>query len=303
MTLYIEAAGLLFLAAALLGPSSLVLARARWVDQAPRAAVALWQAMGVTSLLAGIGGGLCVAVERYQRGFVGGVSQLGRGLVGGRPLTGLGLPDALGLTLAADLFVVLGFLLASVTLRIVTARARHRRLVDLLAVRTHRTGAAVLDHSGAVAYCIPGFRPRIVISAGAVALLDDAQLDAVVAHEQGHATERHGLVMLPLVGVSRVFAFVPYARLASQAVAGLLEMAADDYAVLRRGRGALLSALVSMATAGAPTHCSLALTGGSVARRVERLIADRRGSSRVACAAVGTAVALLALPVALLLLT
>jgi hypothetical protein len=301
VSLYVAAAGLALLATALVGPMSTVMARARWVDRAPRAGVAVWQAIGVSALLAGIGSGLCIAVERYHRGVVGGLSQLVGGVIGGRPLAMIGLPDALGLTLAADLAFALCCMLGVVTFSTVMTRRRHRRLVDLLALRTLETGAAVLDYSAAIAYCVPGIRPRIVVSAGAIELLDDAELDAVVAHEQGHAHEHHGLVMLPLAGVKKVFAFVPYARLAPSSVAGLLEMAADDYAVRRRDPSALVSALVSMATAGVVPSCSFALTGGWVSRRVERLLSEHRESTSVALGASAAVLLLLALPVAVLL--
>ncbi len=301
MSLYVAAAGLALFATVLLGPVSTTLARARWVDRAPRAGVAVWQAIGASALLAGIGSGLCIAVERYHSGVVGGLSQLADGIVGGRPLAMIGLPDALGLTLAADLAFALCCMLGAVTVNTVLTRRRHRRLVDLLALRTLETGAAVLDYSKAVAYCVPGIRPRIVVSAGAIELLDDAELDAVVAHEQGHAHEHHGLVMLPLAGVSKVFAFVPYARLAPSSVAGLLEMAADDYAVRRRDPSALVSALVSMATAGVVPTCSFALTGGWVSRRVERLLQGHRKSTGVVVGASAAVLLLFALPVTVLL--
>ena len=54
MTLYATAAVLAVLATVLLGPLSIALAKATWVDRAPRAAVALWQAVGVSALVAGL---------------------------------------------------------------------------------------------------------------------------------------------------------------------------------------------------------------------------------------------------------
>jgi hypothetical protein len=301
VSVYVAATGLALFAALLLGPVSAVMAHAQWVDRAPRAGVAVWQAIGASALLAGMGSGLGVAVERYHSGILGGIGQLGDGIVSGRPLAGIGLPDALGLTLAADLAFIFCCMLGAVTMRTVMTRRRHRRLVGLLSLRTLESGASVLDHSAAVAYCVPGIRPRIVVSAGTIELLDDAELDAVVAHEWGHAHERHGLVMLPLAGVSKVFSFVPYARLAPSTVAGLLEMAADDYAVRRRDPSALISALVSMATAGAVPSCSFALTGGWVSRRMRRLLEGNRTSAAVAVGATGAALLVLALPVAVLL--
>jgi beta-lactamase regulating signal transducer with metallopeptidase domain len=217
--------------------------------------------------------------------------------------------------LAADLAVVLVCLLVIVTARTAASRARHRHLVDLLSLRTHDSGASVLDHPAAVAYCVPGFRPRIVISAGTLALLDDTELAAVVAHERGHASERHGLVMLPMVGIRSVFGFIPYANLAPASVAGLLEMAADDYSIRRHDRGTLAAALVSMATAGAPPPCTFAVNGGAVAGgavaggavaggavvgRVERLLSGRP-SRGVAMAAAAACLGVVAFPLALLL--
>jgi len=301
VTLYAVAAVLAVMAVALLGPCSTRLARAGWVVRAPRAGVAVWQALGVSALVSGIGAGLCVAVERYHDGFAGGLGRLVDGMTQGRPLAGLGLPDALGLTLAADLAIVLGFLLAAITARTAASRARHRRLVDLLSVRNEATGASVLDHPAAVAYCVPGFRPRIVVSAGAVALLEPAELTAVVAHEQGHAAERHGLVMLPMVGLRKLFGFVPYAALARFSVGRLLEMAADDYAARRTDLGALISALVSMATAGAPPVCTFGVNGAAVTERVDRLLHPSGTARRVAVAAAVACAALVVVPVGLLL--
>ena len=300
--LYLTAAGLAGCAFFVLGPVSTWLAAARWVDGTPRAAVALWQALGASAMVSGIGAGLCVAVERYHRGFGGGVRDLFIGATTGHPLTGLGLPDALGLTLAVDLGIVLTCLFATVVCRTLAARVRHRRLVDLLSKRIHATGAAVLEHPAAVAYCVPGLRPRIVVSTGALSLLEDTEVSAVIAHERGHAIERHGLVMLPLVGLAAIFTFIPYARLAPTAVAGLLEMTADDYAVRRCERSALASALVSMATAGAAPCCAFGMNGGGVRRRVDRLVQRDRPPARTAMA-LGLACAVLSLPVTLLVMS
>ncbi len=300
MTLYVTAAILATLAAALLGPVSTVLAQARWVTRAPRAAVALWQALGVSALLSGIGAGTCVAVERFHHGLVGGVIQLVDSMTQGHPLAGLGLPDALGLTLAADLAVVLVCLLTYVTARTAASRARLRHLVDLLALRTQDTGVSVVDHPTPVAYCVPGIRPRIVISAGTLALLDDREVSAVVAHERGHASERHGLVMMPMVGIRSVFGFIPYATLAPAAVASLLEMAADDFSTRRHDRESLVSALVSMATAGTTPSCTFAANGDGVAGRVERLV-NVRPSRPIALAVSAACLSVVAVPLVVLL--
>jgi hypothetical protein len=285
MSLYLDAGILGGLVVLLVCPFSTWLARARWVTRSPRAAAALWHSVGISATLATIGTGLCVATERFHAGILGGVGELGEGAVGGHPLRGLGLPDALGLTLAADVAVVLVSVIGVVILRTTLARARHRRLLNLLAIPSDAGGGTLtLEHPSPVAYCVPGIRPRIVISSGTMRLLDGAQLAAVIEHERGHAHERHGLVMLPMTSLTEPFRWVPYARLAPRAVAALLEMAADDHAARRHAPASLASALVALSTSGAPPSCGFALASQVVNFRVERLLGPDRISKRSATA-------------------
>jgi len=286
---------------ACLGPGALWLDRARWPGRAPRAAVVLWQAMGVTGAVAAIGAGLAAAVARYGVGFRAGLGRLVAGLVDGHPLTGLGLPDALGLTLAVDVAIVLAAVVAITMVRTVRARARHRVLVDLVSVGEHAAGALVLDHPRATAYCLPGIRPRIVVSAGALRILRSSELAAVVEHERGHACEHHGLVMLPLTSLGEPLRWIPYARRAPAAVATLLEMAADDYSARQHSRRDLARALVQMGTAATAPACAFAAGGSSVPARVQRLLADDPPARWIAGVAMGAAAALILVPFAALL--
>ena len=302
MNLYVAAGILGGLVVVLVWPFSMWLARADWVTRAPRAAVTLWHSFGISATLATIGAGLCVATERFHAGFVGGVRELGKGIAGGHPLRGLGLPDALGLTLAADVGVVLVSVVGVVIVRTVVARARHRRLLNLLATPSRiRMGTLTIDHPSPVAYCLPGIRPRIVISSGTMRLLDQVQLAAVIEHERGHAHERHGLVMLPMTSLTEPFRWIPYARLAPRAVAGLLEMAADDHAARRHAPSSLASALVALSTSGAPPRCAFAAASHGVSERVYRLLGPDRISKSTAMMAGVLCTASVAAPLALLL--
>jgi Zn-dependent protease with chaperone function len=303
VSLVVSAALLAAGAVVLLGPFSSWLARSAWVSRAPRAAVVLWQSIGVSAGVAGMGAGLCVAVERFHADFLSGLGDLGAGLVDGHPLRGLGLPDALGLTLAADLGVVLLCLAATAMVRTISTRARHRTLLNLLAAETSHQGTVMLDHPDAVAYCLPGLRPRIVISTGTMERLTHAELAAVIEHERGHAEEHHGLIMLPMAALSDLFRWIPYARLAPSSVGALLEMAADDHAARRRDPASLASALVQMATAHAPPRCTFAAAAAGVPARVARLMDPQRSSRRTALVAGTAAAMLLAIPVASLLLS
>jgi len=302
MNLYLDAGILSALVVLLVWPFSAWLARASWVTRAPRGAVTLWHSVGISATLATIGAGLCVATKRFHAGFVGGVGELGEGIAGGHPLQGLGLPDALGLTLAADVGVVFVSVVGVVIVRTVLARARHRRLLNLLAMPSRsRSGTLTLDHPSPVAYCLPGIRPRIVISSGTIRLLDQAQLAAVIEHERGHAHERHGLVMLPMTSLTEPFRWIPYARLAPRAVAALLEMAADDHAARRHAPSSLASALVALSTSSAPPRCAFALASLGVNTRVHRLLGPDRLSKSTALAAGVLCAASVATPLALLL--
>ena len=201
MSLFLAAALLTGLSVLLLGPFSKWLSQAGWVSQAPRATVLCWQCIGVGAIAAGIGAGLSVAVARYRVGFAGGVRELVASLFSGHPLQGLGLYDALALTLAADLGIVLAVLFGSLMVRTVRSRARHRRLLDLVAHRSAAyPGTDLISDKRTVAYCVPGLRPRIVLSEGTLRLLGPTEIAAVIEHERGHVHERHGLVMLPMFG-------------------------------------------------------------------------------------------------------
>jgi Zn-dependent protease with chaperone function len=291
------------LSVALVGPVSIWFSRTAWVSRAPRCAVLCWQCIGLGAMVAGIGAGLSLAVARYRLGFAGGVRALVESLFGGHPLQGLGLSDALGLTLAADLGIVLVVVFGTLLARTVRLRARHRRLLDLVAHHsTTYPGTELLADSRAVAYCVPGLHPRIVLSEGTLRLLGPAEIAAVIQHERGHAQERHGLVLLPMLGLRDLFRWIPYARLASLQIAALLEMAADDYSVRRGDSRTLARALVDMAGSGWAPSCALSAAGLDVSDRVSRLLsADRHSKGAVAASAL-VALCAVALPLTVLAL-
>jgi Zn-dependent protease with chaperone function len=297
MNLVLTAALLAAFSLTLVGPASSGLARAQWVQRAPRAGVVLWQCVGLGAILSGIGAGLALAVNRYKTGFASGGEELVKGILGGRPLQGLGLYDALGLTLAADLAIVLCVVFAATIVRAVRRRARHRKLLDLLTYESpDYPGTEFLADQRTVAYCLPGLRPRIVLSDGTLTLLGRDELWAVIHHERGHAHEHHGLVMLPMVGLRQLFGWIPYARYASTNISLLLEMAADDFSSRRSGRRPLAVALVEMSTTGCAPSCGLAATGSDVATRVTRLLSERSTSKGSAGLAVGLGIGAVVLP-------
>ena len=304
MSLLIVAGILGALCVVLLGPFSKWLSQAAWVSRAPRGAVLCWQCIGLGAIASGIGAGLSVAVAHYRVGFAGGVRALVGSLFSGHPLQGLGLYDALALTLVADLGIVLVVIFGSLTVRTVRSRARHRRLLDLVAHQSAAyPGTDLISDSRSVAYCVPGVRPRIVLSEGTLRLLGPSEISAVIEHERGHIHERHGLVMLPMVGLKHLFRWIPYARLAPREIATLLEMSADDYSTRRYDPLTLAGALVDMAASGRAPRCALSVAGSDVQRRVSRLLSSPRNSKKVAVTSGLLAGAVLVVPLAVVALS
>jgi Zn-dependent protease with chaperone function len=303
MSLAVTAAALAAFSCVLLGPASTWLSRSEWLYRTPRCGVLLWQCVGVAAAVSGICAGLAVAVTRYHSGFAAGTRELFEEIFSGRPLQGLGLYDALGLTLAADLGIVLVVLFTMVTTGTIRQRARHRRILDLVTYGSPEyPGTELLSEKRAVAYCLPGLRPRIVLSQGTLDLLDTHELWAVIHHERGHAHEHHGLVMLPMSGVQNLFAWIPYARFAPLNISRLLEMAADDFSVRRSDKRHLVQALVQMADNGWAPSCGLAATGSDVFARVSRLVGPNPTSRSRAVLAASLAIGAVLVPVSIALL-
>jgi Zn-dependent protease with chaperone function len=157
-------------------------------------------------------------------------------------------------------------------------RSRERTRAHAEAARiTGRTisavsGAVVLDVPELAAYCVPGRPPAIVLTSGAIAVLDRAQLAAVIAHEKAHLAGCHHLLVAITRGLAAAFPAVPLFASGAAEVARLTEMCADDVAVRSSGRNALVTALLAMGTGTATPSFALAATAGNLTARVQRLL-------------------------------
>lgn len=244
---------------------------ARWTHRAPRLAILLWQALGVAWGLASIGALLAFAVMPYGRGVLHGLVAFVRGAQPARPWDAT---HVLAMVAGLALLAVLTMVTLTACVRTLRARHRHRRLLALIAREEPGIpGVRVLDHPGAAAYCVPGWNSEVVVSAGAVALLSQDELAAVLAHESAHARERHDLVLLPFTALR---AALPWSRTVADAQAQvelLVEMAADDRARRHASARRLATALLRFGTAGAmpAPHGMLGLQSHVMAR-VDRLI-------------------------------
>ncbi len=259
----IAAAACAVVAVLLAWPVPEALCDADWTRRAPRAAIVLWQLVGLVGGLSAIGALVLL-----------GFAPLGRGWTAA---------NLTALVLAALLFSWLIGVLAGSAVRIERDLRRQRAAVDLLG-RAEADGVRVLDHPEPLAYCLPGPHPRIVITDGALAALPPDELAAVLAHERAHAVGRHELVIQPFVAWQSALPFLPPARKATAAVAELVEMLADDAAAQATSRLAVARALARVGagrppgipgTTGASEAATTTAAGGaaptSVIARVRRL--------------------------------
>jgi hypothetical protein len=141
-------------------------------------------------------------------------------------------------------------------------------------------------------------RPTLVVSAGALARLDDAELAAAIAHERAHIRRRHRYVLLyaelcrvlgrPLPGTARAVRQLRFH----------IERDADRSAVRGRADRLALASAICKAATGARTRAGMAALGGDgTAARVRELLQDvgavtgPRGLRTIAVAVSGLAVA------------
>ena len=300
-------------------PAAAELATARWPRRSPAAAIMLWQAMGLGWGVAAIGSLAALGADPVGPGVAGGafavLDNAARNVAREvRPPGVLAALRLLCLGASAALLALLCWVLIAAAGAALRDRRRHRALLSLLAHGDPKVpGALVVDHPAAAAYCVPGLRSRIVISAGALDLLDQAELAAVLAHERAHLRERHDLVLLPFTALARALPWSVLVQRSYASVALLVEMLADDHAARRRPARELVTALIRVGSAGSPGSPAGTLAmaddedaevaDSGVTARVERLLTPSPGLSLPARVLVcGVAAALVVVPAALLVM-
>lgn len=272
--MFADAWPLAVLAVLLAWPVPALLARAAWPRRHTRAAIALWQAVGVAGGLSLIGALLAVGVAPLDGHLRTGLAELWGDAFHLRVPAALGLTQEIALALGAVLTVrLVGVTLLSAW-RIERDLRRQRNAVDLAAEHADRQ-LRVLEHAAPAAYCLPGTRPRIVITEGTIAALASDELEAVLAHERAHARWRHELVVQPFVAWESALPLPP-ARRATASVTALVEMLADDHATRAVGRPALARALVAIGGTAGPVPNQRADSGPGLGTptldRVQRLV-------------------------------
>lgn len=300
------------LATLLAWPVPVLLSKARWPARAPATALLLWQAVALAGGLSMIGALLTYGLAPYGNTLLHSLWGFGAMVLSGSLPQGAEFSQMFALSGAILLGIHLLLNLGLTFSRAELSRRRHRRLVELLSSPLpERPDTRVLDHEAPVAYCLPGTTRSItVLSAGLLALLDEDQLRAVVAHERAHATQRHDILLLAFRAWRGALPWFPIATRAQDAVAVLVEMLADDQArrivsdpLLARSISLVASEAVgNPGAAAASAESALAADSPSARARVGRLLEGQPQLPVVArTLMMASAIALLAVPTVLLL--
>ncbi|MFG3496336.1 M56 family metallopeptidase [Streptomyces sp. NPDC047928] len=253
-----------------------LLARAGWVEREPIVALWVWQCVVASVLLCFALSMTFSAAAAWQavRGPV--FAPAPRAVVEAYELGAHGPWSGMLAVLLACGGLWSG---AMLTREVRRARARRRRRRAELLVRSpllpgEEPGAAplvLLEGERPEAWWLPGSAPQLVVSTAALRRLKGRQLEAVLAHEQGHARARHDWLLHCSSALATGFPQIPVFAAFRDEMHRLVELAADDAASKRFGRLTIALALVELnQDRGVFGPCPT--PGAEVPQRVNRLL-------------------------------
>lgn len=247
--------------------------RGGWTDRAPRLGVAGWQSLTFTVLLSVTlaGTALVMPSVRISSGLADVLRTCVMALRAQYATPGGAAAGATGAVLAVAAAARCGWCVTSAMHRAARCRSRQREVLAVTGQSRPELGAVVLGNAEPAVYCLPGRGRNIVVTAGALELLDHRQLAAALAHERAHLDQRHDLVIAFATGMARAFSRVPLFTQGLSETRRLVELLADDVAIESTDRLTLAEALLTLA--GARTPAAALGVGGSSAARVRRLVA------------------------------
>ncbi|MFC9296828.1 M56 family metallopeptidase [Streptomyces sp. NPDC057011] len=229
-----------------------LLARAQWPEREPVVALWVWQCVvGAVLLCLGLSMLLSAAAAwQAVRGRL--FAAAPRGVADAYALGAAGGPWAAGTALAlAGGALWTAALLAREVLR--TRAGRRAQSAELrerapLLPGEDPAGArlVVLEGPRSESWWLPGPAPQLVVTTAALGRLKGSQLDAVLAHEQGHAAARHDWLLHCSRALAGGFPQVPVFAAFEAQMHRLVELAADDVASRRYGRLTIALALVGL---------------------------------------------------------
>jgi Zn-dependent protease with chaperone function len=278
---------------------------ATWPDKAPMLAIVGYLAAAWSVIAAIALAGLTLAVHGTALG--GGLSDLlgacVRRLRDTYAVPGGTAAAVAGLALAGA--VLAGTIVAGAA-RVRAARRdalHHARTARLVGHEMPDLAATVVEHPSPAAYCLGGRQPTVVLTTGALRVLDPAQLAAVLAHERAHLANRHHLLTTVARAGRMVLPFVPLLREADTQVARLAELHADDTAARACDSGSLVAAALVILATGGSYRPAMAAAAADVTLRVTRLLRPAKPLRRMHRVLLRAGVAALVLGPFLLALT
>lgn len=141
----------------------------------------------------------------------------------------------------------------------------------------------VIPQNGILASSLPASSGGIVLSQGALDVLSDDELAAVLAHEHAHVSRRHHLLQAVMDSFVALLGWVPLIAECGRALPGYLEIAADKHAQKTAGSHAVVSALVTLGECQQQSAGVLHMAGPE---RVRQLVAPVKGAAGALPAAV-----------------
>ncbi|SEE27071.1 Peptidase family M48 [Streptomyces sp. 2131.1] len=228
-----------------------LMARAEWPEREPVVALWVWQCVVAAVLLSFALSMTFSAAVAWQavRGHV--FAPAPHAVVDAYALAGHGPWSAVMAVLLALGGVWTAAMLARVIHR-AQSRRRQRR-AELLVRAPLMPGEepeggrlVVLEGERPDAWWLPGAAPQLVITTAALGRLKGRQLDAVLAHEEGHAQARHDWLLNCSEALASGFPQVPVFAAFRNEMHRLVELAADDVASRRFGRLTIALALVEL---------------------------------------------------------
>jgi Zn-dependent protease with chaperone function len=228
-----------------------LLARADWPDREPVVALWVWQCV-VAAVLVCCALSMTLSAAAAWHAVGGHVFATAPGPV--VEAYALGTAGTWAASTAVTLACAGLWSAAMLVREIVRARARRRRRrADLLVRAPLMPGEVavpgrlvVLESERPDAWWVPGTPARLVVTTAALHRLKGRQLDAVLAHEQGHARARHDWLLNCSSALAGGFPQVPVFAAFRDEMHRLVELAADDTASRRFGRLTTALALVEL---------------------------------------------------------
>ncbi|MFF4248495.1 M56 family metallopeptidase [Streptomyces sp. NPDC001822] len=254
-----------------------LMAKARWPDREPVVALWVWQCVVAGVLLSFALSMTFSAAAAWQavRGHV--FAPAPHGVVEAYALGAYGPWSAVIAVLLALGGLWSGAMLVREIHR--AGRRRRQRRSELLARSPLMPGEepgggriVVLEGERPDAWWLPGSAPQLVVTTAALDRLKGRQLDALLAHEQGHARARHDWLLHCSGALANGFPQIPVFAAFRDEMHRLVELAADDVASRRFGRLTIALALVEL-NEGRGVFGPGPGSGTHVPLRVDRLLA------------------------------